>query len=144
MKSKLQKERLEKALQEHLGPRNTKIQMILNSIEGEKGEDDFDQLAIEDKALGYIPETVILDAQKKVYEHKDNVRLKAQQVKDAEAVLAEKQSDLNYAQRQLVETIEFLELWNREAHEDWFAEIGVPRPSGLRVCLPGQAENEGL
>ena len=50
---------------------------------------------------------------------------------------------LSLAQRQLVETIEFLELWNRDAHEDWFAEIGVPRPSGLRVCLPGQAENEG-
>lgn len=131
MKSKLQLERLQKALRE-AGVPGKYIPTVIVEMEGDDGEPSFDQLGMEDEVFGFVPETVILDAQRRVYEHKDNVTKEQEVVRKKEEELREAQTHLAYAKRQLVETIQFLELWNRDAHEDWFAEIGVERPEFIK------------
>jgi hypothetical protein len=139
MKSEQQKQRLEKALAEHLGERNTKIQMILNSIEGEEGEEDFDNLAV-------------------VSEHsmvpKDWVDGKEMTVED----WGQREYDSGYkvgvnngleqaaAQVMGIALNLFTQGYDGEAGkwrkvaEDLKAKS---KAKSTTVCLPGQAENEG-
>ena len=78
-----------------------------------------------------IPETIILDAQKKAYKRKDTLTelrkvafLKQEELNDANA-------EVGLAEQQLRETLDFLQEHNSDAHEDWYAELGIEKRSTL-------------
>ncbi len=71
-----------------------------------------------------IPETIILDAQKSVYNRHEEVAklrgvaaIKRQELEKAEDNVA-------LAEAQLRETLDFLQEHNADAHSDWYAELG--------------------
>lgn len=74
-----------------------------------------------------IPECIILDAQSKVYERKDTlarlIKLATLKQKDVDVANA----DVLLADKQLRETLDFLQEHNSDAHSDWYAELGMKK-----------------
>lgn len=74
-----------------------------------------------------IPETIILDAQRMAYERKESVA-KLRTIAESKAKdLQMAEQDVGIAEIQLRETLDFLQEHNADAHEDWYAELGVKR-----------------
>jgi hypothetical protein len=74
-----------------------------------------------------IPETIILDAQKKAWERKDELARLRQVALEKVKQLEEANKAVRYAEQQLRETLDFLQEYNPDAHVDWYAELGMTK-----------------
>lgn len=83
-----------------------------------------------------IPETVILEMQRKAYEFKDQLKHKEEAVELAKKKYHQAMSDHAYAAKQLRETLDFLQECNTDAldHADtWHEELGFNRDELLKL-----------
>lgn len=83
-----------------------------------------------------IPETVILEMQRKVYEFKNEIKQREKALEEARKAYNNADSDRAYAVKQLRETLDFLQEHNSDAIDrsgSWYEELGFTREELLEM-----------
>lgn len=82
-----------------------------------------------------IPETVIIEMQRKVYEFRNAIKEKEKALRVAHDAYNKADSDRAYAVKQLREVLDFLHEHNEDANDgdtDWYQELGTTREELLK------------
>jgi len=75
-----------------------------------------------------IPETVVLNAQRTIYQVKDSLQPLRDAVAEQEKKLSDAEHNLSIAEQELRDWADFLTEHSPETNECWYAEVGLDPP----------------
>lgn len=75
-----------------------------------------------------LSDTVVLNAQKTIYQVKDSLQPLRDAVQEKERELAEAENRLRHAEQELRDWADFLTEHSPDTNECWYAEVGLEPP----------------